>query len=162
MSRFASSARAIAICDVCGFQYQLNELRSTTVRGRTTNILACPECWEPDHPQNELGRFPVSDPQAIQNPRSDFAELVSSRNIQWGWDPVGGGSDEALSQPNNLKALTSVGVVTVVTDTSLDGVSLTGVSATSSVGSVTTTGAIPSFDSTAVTLDSTTDTFDEG
>lgn len=161
MSRFASSARAIAICDVCGFQYKLNELRTTTVRGRKTNILACTECWEPDHPQNELGMYPVHDPQAIQNPRPDFAELVSSRSFQWGWNPVGGGSDDSLT-PNNLKALASVGVVTIVTDTSLNGVSLTGVLATSSVGSVTITGAIPSFDSTAVTLDSTTDTFDEG
>ena len=42
-----------------------------------------------------------------------FAELNSSRNVQWGWDPVGGGSDEALSQPNNLKALTSVGDITI-------------------------------------------------
>ena len=163
MGRFASSARAIAICDVCGFQYQLNELRETTVRGRRTNILACTECWEPDHPQNELGRFPVDDPQAIQNPRPDFAELNASRNFQWGWNPVGGSSDDTLA-PNNLKALSSVGSVTVIVAASSDTVNVTGIMVTSSVGSVTVTGATsaPSFDSTSVTLDSTTDTFDEG
>jgi|TARA_Y100000389_G_C17036141_1_gene305840 hypothetical protein len=111
--QFASSQRALGICDVCGFQYRLRELKSLTERGRVTNVLACPECWNPDNPQNELGMYPVNDPQAIQNPRPDFAELNSSRNVQWGWDPVGGGSDEALSQPNNLKALTSVGDITI-------------------------------------------------
>ena len=88
VARFASSKRALAICDVCGFQYKLRELRSLIERGRDTNIKACPECWEEDHPQNELGKYPVHDPQAIQNPRPDFAELTSSRNTQYGWSPV--------------------------------------------------------------------------
>ena len=115
MGRFASSARAIAICDVCGFQYQLNELRETTVRGRRTNILACTECWEPDHPQNELGRFPVDDPQAIEDPRPD-RDLEEQRNYQYGFDPVG------LNNPLNLEGLVDnlesngqIGSVTITT-----------------------------------------------
>ena len=80
-SRFASSKRAIAECDVCGFRYKLKELRNLIVRGSDTNIKACIECWEPDHPQNELGRYPVHDPQAIRNPRPDFTGYPKSRAI---------------------------------------------------------------------------------
>jgi|TARA_R100000149_G_C5873231_1_gene137021 hypothetical protein len=145
MGRFASSARAIAICDVCGFQYQLNELRETTVRGRRTNILACTECWEPDHPQNELGRFPVDDPQAIQNPRPDFAELNASRNFQWGWNPVGGGSDDTLA-PNNLKAIASIGSVTVSVVKDDSTANVTGIQATTEIGSVIVGGTIVTVD----------------
>jgi hypothetical protein len=31
--RFASNKRAVAICDVCGFQYKLKELRNLIVKG---------------------------------------------------------------------------------------------------------------------------------
>ena len=51
------------------FSLKLRELRSKIVRGRDTAILACPECFDGDHPQNRQGMFPVNDPQAIQNPR---------------------------------------------------------------------------------------------
>ena len=83
--RFASGKKAIAICDVCGFQYLLRELRSLVKKGKITEIKACSECWEPDHPQNRLGEYPVDDPQAIRNPRSDAAELAASRGL---FEPV--------------------------------------------------------------------------
>ena len=77
--RFASAQNAIAICDICGFQYKLRELRQLIVKGNKTNLKACPECWNPDQPQNRLGEFPVDDPQAVRDPRSDAAELAASR-----------------------------------------------------------------------------------
>jgi hypothetical protein len=74
-----------------------------------------------------LGTFPVDDPQALRNPRRDTTYFVSgvnangnlsggSRDIQWGWAPVGGASqfDDALT-PNNLVAAGFVGTVTVQT-----------------------------------------------
>jgi len=73
-NRFASSQRALGICDVCGFQYKLRELRNVFVKRRDTNIKACPECWDPDQPQLLLGEYPVAAPQAIRNPRPDRAE----------------------------------------------------------------------------------------
>jgi hypothetical protein len=115
VARFASTKKVLAICDVCGFQYKLRELRNIITRGRDTNIKACPECWEEDHPQNELGKYPVHDPQAIQNPRPDFAELASSRNVQYGWNPVGRNKDPYKLTPNNLVAKGVVGSVTVTT-----------------------------------------------
>ena len=77
--RFASGQKAIAECDVCGFQYRLRELRPLVVKMVVTEIRACPECWNPDQPQLMLGMFPVSDPQAIRNPRPDFTGYPQSR-----------------------------------------------------------------------------------
>lgn len=78
-TRFASDRIAIAECDICGFRYKLRELRNLIVKGRDTNVKACRECWSPDHPQLHLGEFPVYDPQAIRNPRPDFAGYPQSR-----------------------------------------------------------------------------------
>ena len=117
--RFAAGHNALAICDVCGFQYRLGQLRSLVVRGVTTQVKACPECWSPDHPQLKLGEFPVNDPQAIRDPRPDRslgeAGGNSSRQIQWGWNPVGAGNDPFNLTPNNLVATGEVGTVTVTT-----------------------------------------------
>ena len=118
-TRFASDKRAIAYCDVCGFQYKLRTLRDLIVKGKNTNIKACQECWNGDHPQLRLGEFPVDDPQAIRNPRPDRslgeAGDYSSRDIQWGWSPVGGGNDPFNLTPNNLVASGLLGTVTVTT-----------------------------------------------
>ena len=116
-NQFASSQKALALCDVCGFQYKLRELKNLFVKGRDTNIKACPECWSPDHPQLKLGEFPVDDPQAIRNPRPDqslgASGDTSSRGIQWGWNPVGGGDDPFGLTPNTLVGAGQVGQVTV-------------------------------------------------
>ena len=79
-SRYASGKRAHGYCDQCGFRYQLSALREEYVQGRPTGIRACPTCYDPDHPQNWLGRTPVDDPQALRNPRPDPA-LEESRVI---------------------------------------------------------------------------------
>ncbi len=79
MSRFASGRKSLAICDICGFQYKLRELRDLIVKGRNSNLMACPECWNPDQPQLSLGSFPVNDPQAIRNPRPDYNQYAQSR-----------------------------------------------------------------------------------
>jgi len=94
---YASGQKAIAICDICGFQYKLRQLKELIVKGNKTN---------------RLGEFPVEDPQAIRNPRPDSAELVASRDIQWGWDPVGLSDPFGLT-PDNLEGIGAVGTVTV-------------------------------------------------
>lgn len=78
---YASGKNAKAICDVCGFTYKLPELKKLTVRGAVTEIKACPACWTPDQPQNNLGKFPVYDPQALRDPRSDRNTWAASRAI---------------------------------------------------------------------------------
>lgn len=121
-NRFASGKNSIAECDRCGQRYMLKELRKEVKKTKTYNLLVCSSCYDPDHPQLQLGMYPVDDPQAVREPRKDLSYYVSgdnhmgSRIIQWGWNPVGGASgvDVGLT-PNNLVATTSVGQVTVST-----------------------------------------------
>jgi len=112
--KYASGQKALAICDICGFQYKLRQLKELIRKGNKTNLKACPECWNPDQPQNKLGEFPVDDPQAIRDPRPDSAELEDSRGIQWGWNSVGFITNDELT-PGNLGATGQVGTVTVTT-----------------------------------------------
>ena len=57
--------------------------------------------------------YPVHDPQALREPRPDFAELHDSRNIQYGFNPVGRGKDPFSLTPNDLVATGTVGTVSV-------------------------------------------------
>jgi hypothetical protein len=122
-SKFASGKWAIAECDICGFRVKLRDLKEIVVKNNPTQILACFECWNPSHPQLQLGTFPIEDPQALRNPRRDLSYLLSglnpndfpsdgSRTIQWGWAPVGGSTDDNLT-PNNLLIDLQLGSVTV-------------------------------------------------
>jgi hypothetical protein len=126
-NRFANGKNAIAICDRCGFQFKLRLLRKEVVKQKINNTLVCPTCWDPDQPQLLLGQTPVSDPQALRNPRRDTTYVTSgtnangfpsggSRDIQWGWAPVGGARGfDAVLTPNDLVLNVEVGIVTVVT-----------------------------------------------
>ena len=80
-NRFASSQKALGVCDVCGFTYKLRELRNVYKKGRDTNIKSCPECWDGDHPQLKLGEFPVNDPQALRDPRPASNQYAASRAL---------------------------------------------------------------------------------
>ena len=70
-NQFAAGKYAIAQCDRCNFRYKLKQLKSLVIKTKNVNILVCPECWEKDQPQLQLGMYPVYDPQAIRNPRVD-------------------------------------------------------------------------------------------
>lgn len=114
-NRFASAKKAIALCDRCGFQFKLKQLKTITVKTKRVDLLVCPECWEPDQPQLQVGMRPIDDPQALRNPRPDNT-YASSRDIQWGWNPVGGGNYIVSGgTPNALMSQSFVGTVTVVT-----------------------------------------------
>lgn len=70
MSRaFASPKNAFGFCDRCGFRYPLEDLKSEVINLDKTPILSCPECWDLDNPQTQLGRYTFDDPQALRNPR---------------------------------------------------------------------------------------------
>ena len=124
-NRFASGKNSIAMCDRCGFRFKLTVLRKEVVKTKTYNLLVCNACWDPDQPQLQLGMYPVDDPQAVRNPRRDTTYVTAgvnaagnltggSRDIQWGWAPVGGASqfDTALT-PNYLVSRAIVGTVTI-------------------------------------------------
>lgn len=125
-NRFASGKHAISVCDRCGFKFKLKELRKEVVKTKIQNILVCPQCWTKDHPQLQLGMYPVSDPQGLREPRTDTTYKQAgptaagfpsegSRVIQWGWNPVGGAmaNDDGLT-PNDLVVRVLIGTVTVV------------------------------------------------
>jgi hypothetical protein len=124
-NRFASGKNSIAMCDRCGQQFKLTALKKEVIKTKLYNLMVCPVCWDPDQPQLQLGMYPVDDPQAVRDPRKDTTYVTAgvntsgsltggSRDIQWGWNPVGGASnfDIALTQ-NYLVATTNVGTVTV-------------------------------------------------
>ena len=124
-NRFASGKNSIAECDRCGQRYKLKVLKKEVIKTKTYNLLVCPQCWDPDQPQLQLGMFPVDDPQAVREPRRDSTYVQAgvnvagfptggSRDIQWGWAPVGGASFfDAVLTPNYLVATASVGIVTI-------------------------------------------------
>jgi len=136
-SKFASGKYAIAECDRCDGRYMLKELRTQIVKTKPFQIKVCKSCWDPDQPQLSLGLYPVNDPQAVRDPRPDVSYLVSGNNglqlnltgegpdgfgnpdmgsrvFQWGWNPVGGGSNWPQT-PNDLVSGVVLGTVTVTT-----------------------------------------------
>ena len=127
-NNFASGKQAIAECDRCAQRFKLKQLRRLVIKTKNVNILVCPECWEPDQPQLQLGMYPVNDPQALRNPRPDNSYYQSgldtngfpgdgSRVIQWGWAPVGLNDPLGLfGLPNTLIGTGQVGTVTVTTE----------------------------------------------
>jgi hypothetical protein len=132
-NRFSSGKNSIAMCDRCGARFKLTELRKEVKKTKTYNLLVCGSCWDPDQPQLQLGMYPVDDPQAVRNPRNDTTYYTAgpnglqltvnsgggvptggSRDIQWGWAPVGGASSfDAVLTPNYLVGTTSVGTVSI-------------------------------------------------
>jgi hypothetical protein len=126
-SKFASGKWAISECDRCGFQYKLKELKSLVIKTKNVNLLVCKSCWEQDQPQLQLGMYPVNDPQALRNPRPDTTYLQAgldvdgvpsggSRQIQWGWNPVGLSNPlELVGLPNSLTSKGQVSNVTITT-----------------------------------------------
>lgn len=135
---FASGRFAIAECDRCAFRFKLVELKKLTIKTKNVSIKVCPECWEMDQPQLQLGMYPVNDPQAVREPRPDVSYYQSGNNglqteinggttptgfgnpdmgsrvFQWGWNPVGGGSNWPQT-PNDLVSGVVLGTVTVTT-----------------------------------------------
>ena len=126
-NRFASGKNSVAMCDRCGFGYKLTLLKKLVVKTKTYDLKVCPQCWDPDHPQLQLGMYPVDDPQGVRDPRPDLSYTVSglladgelgggSRVFQWGWNPVGGAAGfDAVLTPNNLAMAVEIGTVTVAT-----------------------------------------------
>ena len=70
MSAYAVGKKAFGFCDRCGFRYPLDELRKETVNAFKIDLRVCEECWDPDHPQNKLGKENPSDPRhcSIRDP----------------------------------------------------------------------------------------------
>jgi hypothetical protein len=126
-NRFSSGKNSIAECDRCGFRFKLTQLKREVVKTKNYELMVCGPCWDPDHPQLQLGMYPVDDPQAVRNPRPDRSYVASglltdgyqgqgSRIIQWGWNPIGGSSSfDAPLTPNDLIGVGQLGTLTIST-----------------------------------------------
>ena len=140
-NKFSSGKYAIAQCDRCNFRFKLKELRIQTLKTKPYKVKVCKTCWDPDHPQLQLGMYPVNDPQAVREARPDNSYILSGNNgllineysnaptqlaagnpeggsriIEWGWAPVGGArANDAGLTPNVLALGITLGTVTVAT-----------------------------------------------
>ena len=134
-NQFASGRFSIAQCDRCGFRFKLIDLKKEIIKTKKYDLKVCPQCWDPDQPQLQLGMYPVSDPQAVREPRPDTTYYSAglnglqltdiggtsvdasgyptdgSRQIQWGWNPVGMKYDFDET-PNTLILPIQIGTVT--------------------------------------------------
>jgi len=102
MSAYARGKHAFGICDRSGFRYKLSDLVWEIQNGKKTGFRVGKDIVDPDQPQNFLGRVKINDPQALQDPRPDYAP----GNGLFGWNPVWNPLQDMVS---------SVGTVTVVT-----------------------------------------------
>ena len=178
MSKYATGKWAYGISDRSGSRYRLRDMCK-----EWNGLLVGKDEWEIKEPQlDPLIVRPY--PQPLRDPRPQQNE-AESNSIQYGFNPVGYRGDALGFTGNRLKAEGEVGKATITIGPSAENVAnVLGVSGSSNVGAVTVvvsgvavsgiagTGAVgtvsviagsaPRFDSTSVTLDSTTDTFDEG
>ena len=54
-SKYSSGKHSIAECDRCGQRFKLVQLKKLVIKTKQVSIKVCPECWEPDQPQLQLG-----------------------------------------------------------------------------------------------------------
>ena len=150
MAKYASGKNAYAISDRSGFRYKYRDMRK-----EWNGLLVGKDEFERKHPQ--LGPFrKVFDPQTLRDARPNNNKIPVTVKF-----PIF--SVVTLQYQRVPQAEGFVGTVTLGGDV-VTPVSVTGVSASISLGSVTVAGASTgsTFDSTSVTLDETTKTFDEG
>ena len=67
---YALGKFARALCDRCGFEYKLSELRE-----EWTGSKVCSQCYEPKHPQLEP-LTATADPEALYKPRPNNLSLI--------------------------------------------------------------------------------------
>ncbi len=137
MSKFASGKRAYGISDRSGFRYRLKDMKK-----EWNGLLVGKDEFEPKHPQLFVKRR-IIDPQAIRDARPEV-NLVEERSTQWGFNPVGTPTRD-YSPPTSMEAQAQVGSITVIASGSgstTSSVSLTGVSSSTSVGSISITSNV--------------------
>ena len=104
-AEFAGGKHAFGFCDRCAFRYPLSSLKWEFMDKKRTGLRICPECFDSDHPQLQLGRYRIYDPQTLRDPRPDRAQAESQS--LFGFDPVGA--------VDSLEITASVGTVKITT-----------------------------------------------
>ncbi len=84
MPIFAKGKYAFGFCDRTGFRYPLKDLVTEFRNDVPTGFKVGRDMVDEQHPQDDLGRTPIDDPQALRNPRPD-----RSVDSLFGFNPVG-------------------------------------------------------------------------
>ncbi len=114
---YAVGKFAKALCDRCGFEYKLHELRE-----EWNNLKTCPFCFEPKAPQIDP-RPVVVDPEALYKPRPNNDKEVGEGFV-------------VVSDSNNF---TSTSINSLSMNPSILGSNFSTPEMTGSVGTVTIT-----------------------
>tara|TARA_R100000664_G_scaffold7488_3_gene12612 strand:- start:522 stop:875 length:354 start_codon:yes stop_codon:yes gene_type:complete len=114
---YAVGKFAKALCDRCGFEYKLHELRE-----EWNNLKTCPSCFEPKAPQIDP-RPVVVDPEALYKPRPNNDKEVGEGFV-------------VISDSNNF---TSTSINSLSMNPSILGSNFSTPEMTGSVGTVTIT-----------------------
>ena len=83
---YAVGKKALGICDRCGFTYKLKELKYEVQDEKRTGSRICPNCFDPDQPQYQVGRLNTADNISLYNPRPDSNEKGFA--TYYGFNPV--------------------------------------------------------------------------
>ena len=105
---YASGKHAWGISDRSGRRYRLRDMMV-----EWTGAKVGPDEFDPKQPQLSAPKV-GPDPQALKGPRPE-PNLAEQRNIQYGWNPVGGPTTNGINPPDALEANGAVGAVTVPT-----------------------------------------------
>lgn len=80
MAQYAEGQKAIGSCDVCSFEYKLNELVPQVVAMRETGYLVCESCFDIDNPQSFPSEAPLKRSDILSQVAPD-AGLAESREL---------------------------------------------------------------------------------
>lgn len=84
---WAAGKWALAICQICGFSCKYTDLKTYVFNQRPNGLLVCPDCYDQDNLQLQIGKYHTAEAVALKNPRPDSAELPGCRGFS-GWRPV--------------------------------------------------------------------------
>lgn len=84
MTAYATGKHAFQICDRCARRVRYGELTDQIMDRRSTGLLVCRQCLDEDHPQLQVGRLRIRDPQSLRDQRGEDYRL--SRGT-FGWSP---------------------------------------------------------------------------
>lgn len=105
---YTAGKYALGICDQCGQQFKLNELKK-----EWTGFKVCQECYEPKHPQLNTQRA-INEPIALLQPRPDGIQTVRVSLIYGGDSTF---SSVGMQPAPVARPLTAAGVLGTVTVT---------------------------------------------
>lgn len=106
MAGYAVGKQSQAICDRCGQQFFLKELKK-----EWTGFKVCNECYEPKHPQLEPKRG-INEPIAVYDPRPDGVQTVQV-SLGYGGDSTF--SSRGMQPARTAATLAAGGMLNMVT-----------------------------------------------